>query len=125
MNNVALKTIFRRNVAAIAAINNSRQIKTIFIGQILNRKELDSGKYHDVVRFWLPFVKNEDMWTLQSEFNGLLKSDAAKDGYAYIDADVDKFDKSDFADTGHFSAQGAKKFASVISEEVRQACPAS
>jgi hypothetical protein len=124
-NDGALKAIFRRNVATIAAINTSRQIRTIVVGQILNRKELETGKYHAVVRSWLPFVKNEHMWTLQSEFNGLLKTDAAKDGYVYIDAGVDRFDKSDFADTGHFSARGAEKFALLISEEVRQACPAS
>jgi len=124
-NNAGLKMVFQRNVATIAAINNSRHIKTIFVGQILNRKEVDSANYQDAVRSWLPFVNNEEAWQLQSEFNELLKSDSAKDGYSYVDVGVDKFDKSDFADPSHFSAQGAEKFAALISEEVRQACPAS
>jgi hypothetical protein len=124
-NNESVETIFQRNVATIAAINNSRQIKTIFVGQILNRREVESVKYQDTIRFWLPFVRNEDVWRLQSKFNELLKIDAAKDGYTYIDVSVNKFDKSDFVDTSHFSTQGAEKFAALISEEVRQACPAS
>jgi hypothetical protein len=95
------------------------------VGQISNRKGLESGKYRGVSSFWLRFVKNEDVWARQAEFNEVLKGDAAKEGYSYIDVRVDRFDKSEFADLGHFSAQGTEKFAALISEEVRQACPAS
>ena len=73
----------------------------------------------------MPFLSKSDTWKTQAEFNDLLKSNSAKAGYAYIDPDITKFDASDFVDSGHFSARGAEKFASRISEEVRRACPAS
>ena len=39
-DNIPLKTIFQTNVSTIAAINKSRNVKTIFIGQMLNRENL-------------------------------------------------------------------------------------
>jgi hypothetical protein len=123
--NEQLKTIFRRNVATIAAINNSRQVKTIFLGQMLNRDQLAEARDKKKKHAWMPFVNLRDLWGLQAEFNELLRADAAEAGYVYIDADIDKFAPTDFIDAGHFSPKGAEKFASRISGEVRRACPAS
>ena len=81
----------------------------------------DSPRLRDA----LPFVRQRDMWSLQAELNDLLRADAEKDPLSYIDPDISKFDPSDFADSGHFSVSGAKKFASRIVDEVRRACPAS
>jgi hypothetical protein len=120
-----LKSLFMRNVATIAAINNARNVKTIVVGQMLNRDQLANAKDNPKRHEWMPFLLEKDLWNLQAEFNDLLRAGAAKAGYAYIDADIDKFDSSDFADSGHFTAGGAEKFASRISEEVRRACPAS
>jgi hypothetical protein len=132
-DNIPLKTIFQRNVASIAAINNSRKVKTIFIGQLLNRDKL-SEPDRSATGLWgsapswnvyMPFLGKKDTWNTQAEFNDLLKSNSLKAGYTYIDPGIDKFDKSDFVDSGHFSPSGAEKFASRIADEVRQACPAS
>ena len=118
-----LKSIYRTNAATIAAINGSRGVKTVFIGQMLNRDKImdDSPRLRDA----LPFVRQRDMWSLQAELNDLLRADAEKDRFTYIDPDISKFDPTDFADSGHFSVSGAKKFASRIVDEVRRACPAS
>ena len=124
-DNLRLKATFQRNISTIAAINVARGTKTIFVGQILNRDYGSKKSNDDFGRGWLPFVRDRDAWPLQAEFNGLLNKDAVKDGYTYIDADVSKFDAADFVDSGHFSPPGAKKFASLIAEGVRQACPAS
>ena len=122
--NADLKAIFRRNVATIAAINNSRGVKTIFIGQMLNRDAL--AETNDKKRHaWMPFVNLRDLWSLQAEFNELLRADAEKADYVYIDADIDKFDPSDFVDAGHFSPSGSEKFASRIANGVRRTCPSS
>jgi hypothetical protein len=122
--NASLKAIFLRNVATIAAINNSRGVKTIFIGQLLNRDEL--AEANDKKRHaWMPFLDLRDLWGVQAEFNELLRADAAKAGYVYIDADIDKFGPPDFVDAGHFSPGGAEKFASRIAEDVRRTCPSS
>jgi len=133
--NIPLKTIFQRNVSTIAAINGSRNVKTIFIGQMLNRDDLsksEPGRPPSGIlgaapgwNVYMPFLSKNDTWKTQAEFNDLLKLNSAKAGYAYIDPDITKFDASDFVDSGHFSARGAEKFASRISEEVRRECPAS
>jgi hypothetical protein len=120
-----LKSLFTRNVATIAAINSSRNVKTIVVGQMLNRDQLANAKDNPKRHEWMPFLLQKDLWSLQAEFNDLLRTEAAKAGYSYIDADIDKFDSSDFADSGHFTAPGAEKFAFRIAEEVRRACPAS
>jgi hypothetical protein len=122
--NANLKAIFQRNVATIAAINGPRGVKTIFVGQMLNRDELE-GAVDKKRHAWMPFVDLRDLWSLQAEFNELLRGEAEKAGYVYIDADVDKFGPSDFYDAGHFSPGGAEKFASRIAEGVRRNCPSS
>ena len=124
-NYANLKSLFARNVATIAAINASRDVKTIVVGQMLNRDQLANAKDTPKRHEWMPFLLEKDLWSVQAEFNDLIRADAAKAGYAYIDADIDKFDATDFADSGHFTPRGAEKFASRIAEEVRRACPAS
>ena len=134
-DNITLKTIFQRNISTITAINKSRNVKTIFIGQMLNREDLSKSELGRAPtglmgaapgwNVYMPFLDKHDTWNTQAEFNDLLKSNSAKAGYAYIDPGISNFDASDFVDSGHFSARGAQKFASVISDEVRRACPAS
>jgi hypothetical protein len=123
--NQKLKWIYQRNIATITAINQSRGVKTIIIGQMLNRDNMRAGVGHKKSHGWLPFVEDGDVWKLQSEFNDLVKNNADKVGYRYIDADIDKFDAADFVDSGHFTAAGASKFAGRIAEDVRRACPIS
>ena len=124
-SNAPLMAIFKRNVATITAINKSRDVKTIFVGQILNRQQIEDQSANKKRHAWLPFLETSQLWTMQSQFNELLKANAASIGYTYIDADVDKFNASDFVDAGHFTAGGAEKFASRIADDVRRACPSS
>ena len=124
-SNAPLMAIFKRNVATITAINKSRDVKTIFVGQILNRQQIEDQSANKKRHAWLPFLETSQLWTVQSQFNELLRANAASIGYTYIDADVDKFNASDFVDAGHFTAGGAEKFASRIADDVRRACPSS
>jgi len=124
-NNEKLKSIFRRNAATIAAINTSRGIKTIFIAQMLNRDTIKFAEDRPRTHALLPFLHPRDQWNLQSELNELLRADAVKDGFTFIDPDINQFDPADFADHGHFTARGSAKFATRIAEDVRRACPAS
>ena len=97
-DNIPLKTIFQNNVSTIAAINKSRNIKTIFVGQMLNRENLskpEAGRAPPAIlgaaqgwNVFMPFLSKSDTWKTQAEFNDLLKSNAAKAGYAYIDPDI-------------------------------------
>lgn len=115
-----LERIFVENIRTIAAINSSRGVKTVFIGQMAN-KELLKLRSSDITTF-SPFITAEQIWPILEHFNGLLRKTSASVGASYIDAGIGNFTNSDFADMVHFSAAGSRKFAGLISERVEWDC---
>ena len=115
----ALEAIYRRNIEAISAINRQRGVRTIWIGQVMNRAILT----HDRTDGWLPFVHDKDVWPLISHLNGIVRQEAARLGDAYADIPVDDFSPADFSDEGHFTPAGSLKFATLLAPQVKQACP--
>jgi hypothetical protein len=115
-----LERFFAEHVTTITAINRSRGIRTVFIGQILNRDIL--GLRPSEVSYLFPLTRNEDVWPLQEHFNSILRSTAVSVGAGYIDAGVEKFHYNDFADWGHFVSTGSRKFATAIANDVRDYC---
>jgi lysophospholipase L1-like esterase len=116
----AFKTIYQSHIDTIAAINRARGVKTLVIGQLMNRERLTSDEIS--APQWEPFIKDSEVWPLLAEFNALLKGHAANAGYDFIDVDINAFDNSDFADEGHFNSKGANKFASLIQGDVKRLC---
>lgn len=111
-----LEQIFVRNMKTIAAINSSRGIKTIFIGQIINKD------YPQGANAWAPLVKKGGFPALIERFNSLLK-DAADSVHAkYVDPGATNFEHHDFVDYSHFDIPGARKFAALISKDVNSYC---
>jgi hypothetical protein len=103
----ALDALYERNIRAISAINRQRGVTTIWVGQLLNRAQLSGdGRYG-----WLPLVRDRDLWPMQQEFNALLARTANELGDIYVDVPTDSFSDADFVDNGHFSVQGAQRFA--------------
>lgn len=114
-----LDAIYRRNVAAISAMNRQRGVATIWVGQLLNRERLmGDGQYG-----WLPRVRDRDLWPMQQRFNEVLKQTADGLGDTYVGIDPASFVGIDFVDQGHFSARGAKRFADDLAPVVRRLCP--
>ncbi len=111
-----LEQIFVRNMKTIAAINSSRGIKTIFIGQIINKD------YPQGANAWAPLVKKGGFPPLIERFNSLLKEAADSVHAKYIDPGVSNFEHHDFVDYSHFDVPGARKFASLISKDVNSYC---
>lgn len=111
-----LEQIFVRNMKTIAAINSSRGIKTIFIGQIINKD------YPQGANAWAPLIKKGGFPPLIERFNSLLKDTAASVHAKYIDPGVTNFEHHDFVDYSHFDVPGARKFASLISKEINSYC---
>ena len=117
-SDAALEAIYRRNIASISAINRQRGVRTIWIGQLLNRDRLTGdGRYG-----WLPLVRDRDLWPLQQRFNALLQREAEALGDIYVGLPPDSFTAADFVDQGHFSPQGARRFADALAPVVRQEC---
>lgn len=111
-----LESIFKQNIRTLAAINQARGTKAIFIGQIIN-KDWPQGS-----NIWAPLVKTGDFPPLIERFNSLLKETATSASAKYIDPGVANFAHSDFLDYAHFTALGARKFAALISKEVGSYC---
>ena len=103
---------------SISAINRERGVVTIWVGQLLNRAQLQGdGRYG-----WLPLVRDRDLWPMQQRLNAVLARTAKESGDIYIDVPIDDFSDSDFVDNGHFSATGAQRFADHLAPVVRDAC---
>ena len=64
----ALLALYERNIRSISAINRERGVRTIWVGQLVNRVELTGdGQYG-----WLPLVRDRDVWSLLQQFNQVL-----------------------------------------------------
>ena len=113
-----LERIFRRNVEALVSINDQRGIKTLFVGQVLNRAQLRGGN----TDWWWPLVRDVDLWPLQTRFNEILKQTADALGSPVFIPPIDEFRDTDFVDEGHFSPRGSEKFATMLAPFVRASC---
>lgn len=113
-----LAAIYQRNIRAISAINRQREIRTIWVGQLLNRDRLTGdGRYG-----WLPLVRDRDLWPLQQKFNDVLRQTASGLGDPYVGVPPDSFGSTDFVDQGHFSTRGAERFAETLAPVARENC---
>ena len=71
-----LDAIYKRNIAAISAINRRRGVATIWVGQLLNRERLTGdGQYG-----WLPLVRDRDLWPMQQKLNEDPEADSGRAG---------------------------------------------
>jgi lysophospholipase L1-like esterase len=114
-----LEAIYRSNIHAISAINRARGIATVWVGQVMNPYRSSS----DAMRGWLRFVAPDQMLPMIAHFNRLLQREAAALGDRYIDVPANSFRDTDFIDEGHFSPEGALKFANEIALAVAEMCP--
>src|SRR5262249_18362390 len=114
----ALEKIYIRNIGTMSAINRGRGIRTVWIGQLLNKADLKD----DQMEGWLPFVRDSEIPAMIAWLNGILKREAERLGDTYIDVPADTLLPADFGDVGHFRASGSRKFAERIAPEVSRAC---
>jgi lysophospholipase L1-like esterase len=115
---IRLEKIFRTNLEAIAAINKERGITSIFVGQVLNRAKLQNTTSYE----WMPLIRQVDVWPLQAHFNKILEETAKElESPAFVPP-IDEFHGADFVDQGHFSPEGAEKFAAKLAPFVRTNC---
>jgi hypothetical protein len=113
-----LEALYERNIRAISAINRERGVATVWVGQLVNRERLrGDGQYG-----WLPLVRDRDVWPLLQRLNAILERTARALGDIYVDVPADAFTSADFVDNGHFSVQGARRFAAHLAPAVREAC---
>ena len=114
----ALEKIYGRNIATISAINRGRGIRTVWIGQLMNKAMLKE----DQTDGWLPFVPDAEIPAMIAWLNGVVRREAERLGDTYIDVPTDALLPVDFGDVGHFRASGSRKFAEQIAPAVGRAC---
>lgn len=114
----ALEAIYADHIRTLSAINRGRGVATIWIGQVMNRAELADNQFDT----WIPFVEDKDVWALVVRLNAIARREAAALGDTYIDVPVDRFDRADFIDLGHFTPRGSAKFASLVAPGIGAAC---
>lgn len=114
----ALERIFARNVATISAINRQRGIRTIWVGQLMNRAELRQDRPSP----WVPFVYPDATYGLIERLNGILKTDADSLGDVYVGLPVEPLEKDGFADEGHFTEEGSLQFATLLAPAIARHC---
>jgi lysophospholipase L1-like esterase len=117
-----LETLFRRNIETLVVINRAFGVAPVFMGQVLNREKLMQEKTDEMFG-WVPRVLDRDLLPLQERFNTILKEECTRLGVPYIGVPMERFQQDDFVDVGHFSTPGARKFAELISAELKAACP--
>ena len=121
-SDLRLEAIFRRNIDTLVTINKGFGVRSVFIGQVLNREKLMQEKT-DAMFGWAPRVLDRDLLPLQERFNAILSEECTRLGVPYIGVPMERFSKEDFVDVGHFAASGARKFADLIAGELKEACP--
>ena len=114
----ALEADFERNVRAISAINRERGVRTLWVGQLLNRARLSGDSQYG----WLPYVLDKDVWPLQERFNAILARTAQGLNDALVPVPIGAFGAADFVDQGHFSTAGAARFAGYLAPVVAREC---
>ena len=113
-----LEAIVARNVEAISAINRSRGIRTLWVGQIMNLQGLAASERSR----WTPLILNKDTWPILLSLNRRVRETAERAGDVYLDVPADAFVAADWLGIGHFSSSGAAKFAGFLVEPVRASC---
>lgn len=114
----ALERIYARNIATISAINGGRGIRTVWIGQLMNKASLKD----DQMEGWLPFVRDSEIPAMIAWLNGIVEREAERLGDLYIKVPADALLPQDFGDVGHFRASGSRKFAEQVAPAVGRAC---
>jgi lysophospholipase L1-like esterase len=114
----AFDAIFARNLATISAINRQRNIRTVWLGQLMNQTML-TGNY---TTGHLPLLKEKDIYPLIQHLNEITRREAVALGDPYVALPVDGFANGGFRDQGHFTPTGSKLFATLLAPSIRDYC---
>jgi hypothetical protein len=113
--------IYRQHIHMISAINRGRGVRTIWVGQLMNRDALTGDDFDP----WIIFVRKREVWPLMQRLNEMVRTEALALGDPYVDVPIEQFGRADFADVGHFLPSGSLKFAKGLVATVRSTCQPS
>ena len=106
------------NIETIIQLNKKKNIKTIYIPQILNLEKFKQNNPYG----WLPLVRDVDVPRLLEYFNNEAKKVAISSNTIFLDVNNKEFSDEDFRDNGHFSPKGANKLSKNIYQSIEKLC---
>jgi hypothetical protein len=110
--------IYTDNIKLIIAIDQYFGVKPIFVPQILNDSLLVAQD-----KAWWPYIQGKAVPAVMRALNLDLQHAAMESGAVFLDAPLKvDWQESDFLDQGHFSKQGAAKFAATIAPDLQRYC---
>ena len=115
---LALEELYARNIRTISAINRHRDIRTVWVGQIMNLDQLTADRPSGL----MPLLRDKDVWPLMERMNAIVRREAQALGDVHADIPVDAFEADDFFDQGHFVPTGSRKFAALLAPAASVAC---
>ena len=107
--------LYKRNLQTLLAILSLQRQKIIFLPQILVKEAVSTGKY----QWWTPYIDQSVLSEHIKKYNMTTKETAQNGGDIYVDSiDETPWSKVDFVDSSHLNAEGNRKFAKLVSEEI-------
>ena len=110
-----LKLIYTQNLDTLISLGKRHGGQVVIAPQILNPEELDKpGRYG-----WLPNVDDRSVIKLLTKLNQTAQLRAVKSNSLFANQiKQGNFGPNDFTDNGHFSKEGSKKFANLLTPSV-------
>lgn len=116
-----LEKYYRQNLETIIGINRQRGVKVGFIGQLLNYpllRQQPKGQRS----FGAPGTEDAKIPDAMERLNTVMAEAANDNGVPYLAPQQDWLGDGDYTDFGHFSIEGAKKFADRVSGFIDATC---
>jgi lysophospholipase L1-like esterase len=108
--------IYKHNLRLLVHLTRFHDSRILLVPQMLNKDQLTEDRPYG----WIPFVSDRDLPRLMSVYNDTMLSVCEEERVPCVDSVLGApWQPSDFADHGHFSAEGNEKFASLLAEAVQ------
>ena len=110
-----LKLIYKQNLNTLISLGKRHGGQVVIAPQILNPEELKGpGRYG-----WIPNVDDSSVMKLITELNKTAEKRAISSNSLFAgQIKQSSFKPADFTDNGHFSKQGSKEFAKLLTPSV-------
>ncbi len=113
-------SLYERNLRNITALCAEQKVTPVFIPQVMNYRVLTN----DTPYGFLPFVRDKDLKEVIPAYNERLQKVSKEQRVGFIGDVLDQnYTSDDFLDQGHFTPDGNKKFANVLSTYLKKSIP--
>ncbi len=107
--------LYRRNLTNILALSKAQGVRPVLIPHLLNETALTAETSYG----WIPYVRDKHLPRMMATYNRVLREVASENAEIALSVVQEgDFEPADFADQGHFSSGGSRKFASLVATAI-------